>query len=56
MKKSPFDCQELAVKLEKRISLKKSRNATAWKSFVKKTQKTTINKKSNFNLVSTKVT
>ena len=55
MKKSPFDYQELAVKLEKRISLKKSRNATAWKSF-KKTQKTTISKTSNFNLVSTKVT
>ena len=44
MKGSPFDYQELIVKLEKRIPLKKSKNAPVGKSFVKKTQKTTINK------------
>ena len=41
VKGSPSDYQELIVKLEKRISLKKSRNAAVWKSFVKKTEKTT---------------
>ena len=44
LKGSPSDYQELIVKLEKRIFLKKSRNAVVWNSFVKKTQKTTINK------------
>ena len=39
VKGSPSDYQELIVKLEKRISLKKLRNAAVWKSFVKKTQK-----------------
>ena len=39
VKGSLSDYQELIVKLEKRISLKKLRNAAVGKSFVKKTQK-----------------
>ena len=44
VKGSPSDYQELIVKLERGISLKKSRKAAVWKSLVKKTQKTTRNK------------
>ena len=36
--------QELIVKLEKRISLKRSRNTAVWKSFVEKSENTTNNK------------
>ena len=36
--------QELTVKLKKRISLKRSRHAAIWKSFVKKSEDTTKNK------------
>ena len=44
VKRNPLGYQELIVKLEKRISLKRSRNAAVWKSFVKKSENTTKNK------------
>ena len=44
VKGSPSDYLELIVELERGISLKKLRRAAVWKSLVKKTQKTTINK------------
>ena len=44
VKGNPSGYQELIVKLEKRISLNRSRNAAVWKSFVKKSENATKNK------------
>ena len=41
VKGNPSGYQELIVKLEKRISLKRTRNAAVWKSFAKKSENTT---------------